>query len=69
MRRAQFRERFLEWSHASSLQIRVSLPDTFDGFRIILTFPFERFGKYIVERTGGVLSMPRSLPVAPYAPV
>ena len=50
MLHAQFLERFLEWSYAPSLQIRVPLPDTFDGFRIVLPFPFERLGQHVVER-------------------
>ena len=61
MLHAQFLERFLEWSYAPSLQIRVSLPDTFDGFRIVLSVPFERVGKYIIKRGGSILPMPLSV--------
>ena len=58
MLHAQFLEGFLNWPHTSSLKIGVFLPDAFDGFRVILSFPFERLGQYIIKRRGGVLSMP-----------
>ena len=61
MLHAQLFKGFLKLPYAPSLQIRVSLLDTFDGFRIVLSVPFECLGKYIIKRSGRILPMPLSI--------
>ncbi len=59
MLHAQLFKNFLGRLNASGFEIRVSLPDAFHGFAIVLLFPFERFGQNLIERIG------RSLPMTP----
>jgi hypothetical protein len=63
MLHAQFLERFLDWPYAPCLKIGESPPDAFGSFGIVLSLPFERLGKHVVERCGGILSMPVSVVV------
>ena len=63
MPRAQFLERIFNWPQAPCLQIGESLANGFDSFEIFLALPFEGLAKHVVERCGGVLSMPLSVVV------
>jgi hypothetical protein len=58
---AHFDKELGSWAGATGVYIRGATTDAFDGFLIILTFPFQDCGQNIVERSSGVLSMPLSI--------
>jgi hypothetical protein len=55
---AEFLEDLFHGPGEARLEFRVSVPDAFDCFPIILPFPFECVGQDIIERGGGFLSVP-----------
>ncbi len=59
MLHAKLFKNFLGGLGAAGFEIRVSLPDAFHAFAVVLLFPFERFGQNLIERIG------RSPPMTP----
>ena len=60
---AQLFQDFVRRLSAPGLQVIIALPDAFYRFLIVLAFPFEISGQGVIERRGGVLSMPSGIVV------
>jgi len=58
MLHAQLFKDFFCGSGASGFEIGVALADAFDRFAVILLLPFERIRQNVIERGGGILSVP-----------
>ena len=60
---AQFFQHFLCGLRASGLHVFVAFPNGLHGFIVILLLPREIIGQHVIQRGGGVLSVPLSVVV------